>query len=158
MKIAEGSRPGDLVFTLILLAFSAWAFWQAYGISGFDSLSGPGVFPMLASGLMVLSALAILAKSLRNMSAARSPDTGFLPYLFPVRFLVFVPMMVAFAVAMPWIGFFLSAAGFVFASIAFLWRKNFVWTVMITALSIGGIYVVFRVIFQVVLPSGSVWQ
>lgn len=158
MKIEEGTRPGDLVFTLILLTFSAWAFWQAYGISGFESLSGPGVFPMLASGLMFASAVAILAQSVGNASSPRNSEAGFFSYLFPFRFIVFVPIMIAFAVAMPWIGFFPSAAGFVFISIAFLWRKNILWTASITVLSIGAIYVIFRLIFQVVLPNGTVWQ
>ena len=158
MKIAEGARPGDLVFTLVLLVFSTWAFWNAYGISGFDRYSGTGVFTMLASGLMFVSALAILVNSARNVRHSRTPQVGFLAYLFSLRFIVFVPMMIAFAISMPWVGFFPSAAGFVFFSIAFLWRQNLLWTGAITVASIGGIYVVFRVIFQVVLPSGSIWQ
>lgn len=157
MKIEQGSRPGELVFAVALLAFSVWAAWQSYTISRFDSLSGPGVFPMLASAVMVLSGIAIAARALeKRRGQSRSPGP-LAPYLFPVRLVVFAAMMTAFAVAIPWVGFFPSAALFAFAAIAFLWRRGLVWALSITLIAVVAIYAIFRVVFQVVLPSGTVW-
>ncbi|MEO0382555.1 MAG: tripartite tricarboxylate transporter TctB family protein [Pseudomonadota bacterium] len=158
MKVEQGPRPGEIVFSVCLLAFSGWALWQSYAISGLESLFGPGVFPMLASAVMVLSGLSILGRTLKERRGQSDNPSSVFAYLFPIRLIVFAPMMVAFAAAMPWIGFFPSAALFILASIAFLWRRNLIWTLAITALSVVAIYVIFRLVFQVVLPSGVLWS
>lgn len=158
MKIEQRLHPGELVFSACLLVFSVWAFWQSYAISGLESLFGPGVFPMLASAVMILSGLAILVRALKERRLQSDDPEPVLPYLFPLRLITFVPLMVAFAAAMPWIGFFPSAALFILASIAFLWRRNIVWTLTVTAISVVAIYVIFRLVFQVVLPSGVLWS
>ena len=53
-------RPAELVFAILISVFSVGALWQAYEISGFKSLTSAGVFPMLAAGTMLVSALIIL--------------------------------------------------------------------------------------------------
>ena len=52
-------RPGEVPFGLVLVVFSATALWQAHAISGFAGLTTAGVFPMLASGTMLVSAVVI---------------------------------------------------------------------------------------------------
>lgn len=158
MKIILGRRPGELAIGIVLLAFSCWACWQSYRIEGFDSLSGSGVFPLLASSVMVVSGAFILAKSIKLPRAKEEAEASAVSYLFPLKFLVFVPLMVAFAAAMPALGFFTSAALFIFVAIYFLWRKNLLTTILVTAISICAIYVIFRVLFKVVMPAGALWQ
>jgi hypothetical protein len=64
---ANFRRPGELVFALLIVVFSVTAFWQAYLISGFSGKATPGVFPMLASGIMIVSGVIIV------LSAAQTP-------------------------------------------------------------------------------------
>lgn len=158
MKVLSGLRPGELVFCVVLLLLSATAFWQSYAIEGFQSLSGPGFFPMAATCVMTICAGLILKDAMAARYQAQPPETSAIGYLFPPRFLVIVPMMVAFAALMPQVGFFLAAAAFIFAAILFLWRKNLLLSIAITLLSIGVIYVIFRILFSVVLPTGRLWQ
>ena len=158
MKPVVNRRPGDLVFAAILLLLSAWAFWHSYSISRFESLSGPGVFPMLASGIMAICSFSTFVRTLSQRRESPAAVEGAFTYLFPFRFLLFATMMAIFAAAMPWVGFFPAAAGFIFLSIVFLWRRNLFWTALVTVISIGGVYLVFRIVFQVVLPTGALWQ
>lgn len=150
-------RPGELAFIMILLACSLWLFWQSVLISGFSGLSTPGVFPILASGVMVISVLSILRET-----AGKSPEGGglrrFLEQVTPLRQVVMLVFVAAYVAVMPLLGFVLSSGLFLFVSISFLWRRSFLLTAGISAAALGIVYLVFRVAFQVVLPKGSLLQ
>ena len=62
---------------------------------------------------------------------------------------------VAYVVAMPRLGFVISSAVFLFAAFWFLWRRGPLISLLLAASSLGGVYLVFRKVFQVVLPQGS---
>ena len=147
-------RPGELAFAVALLAFSLWLFSEAYKISGFSGLSTPGVFPMLASGLMVASSLAILVKVL-VMGPAGGGLRRFLADITPLRQAVMVALVFAYIAAMPWLGFLAASGLFLFASIQFLWRRNVVLTALVSLAGLAAIHVVFTLVFQVVLPRGT---
>lgn len=146
-------RPGELLFSVVLVVFSVAAFWQAYAISGFSGKTTPGVFPMLASGVMILSGLMIL------LSAARTPPSpgdapGFFTQVVSLNHIVLIGLVLGYVILMPLVGFVVSSALFLFCAFQFLWRKNPLVMLALTALSLGVIYVVFREVFQVVLPQG----
>ena len=150
-------RPGELAFALILVVFSVAAFWQAYGISGFSGKTTPGVFPMLASGIMVISSLSIL------VSAARLPPKpkdapGFFAEVVSVNHIVLIGFVFGYVLLMPLFGFVLSSAIFLSAAFQFLWRKNPIVTLALTAFTLIVIYIIFREVFQVFLPQGTLLQ
>jgi len=159
MKTPSGLRPGELVFALMLVAFSLVAFREAYAISGFSGLTTGGVLPMLASGIMTVSGLAIL----RDVLGRRVPGEGaslsaIRAYLLPTRLLLFGLLLLLYALAIPWIGFIAASGGFLFVSILYLWRRGIIWSTAISLIAILVVYVLFRLIFQVVLPTGSLWS
>lgn len=63
--------------------------------------------------------------------------------------------MFLYVVAMPLLGFVISSGLFLFATFAYLWRKNLLISLILTAGSLAAIHVIFRIVFQVVLPGGS---
>ena len=69
-----------------------------------------------------------------------------------------VLLITGYLVAMPLIGFILASAAFLFLSFSYLWRKSLVVSLLITAVSVASVYFIFRKLFQVVLPSGSLLQ
>lgn len=156
MSTQAPRRPGELAFAVLMLVFSLWLFWEATRISGFSGLSTPGIFPMLASGLMVVSALAILRKA-AGRRAAEGGVRRLLAEVTPLRQVVMLALVGAYVAAMPWLGFLVSSGLFLFLGIQFLWRRNIVLTAAISAASLGAIYLLFRVIFQVVLPKGTLF-
>ena len=144
-------RPGELAFALLLAGFSALALWQAYRISGFTGLSTPGIFPMLASATMLIASAFILADALSR----RRIETGATTPVLTLRLVIFVAMVAAYVFAMPWAGFMLSSAVFLFAGFTYLWRKSLPISLLLTAGTLAAIYVIFRLVFQVVLPRGT---
>jgi hypothetical protein len=157
MPANKQRRPGELTFTILLLLGSLWLFWQAVKISGFSGLHTPGVFPMLASGLMVITALSILRDTAKRVSSGGG-FFRFVEEITPMRQATMLGFVVLYVVAMPWIGFVLSSGLFLFASISFLWRRSLLLTAGLSASALAIIYLIFRVAFQVVLPRGTLLQ
>ncbi|WP_413203977.1 tripartite tricarboxylate transporter TctB family protein [Rhodospirillum sp. A1_3_36] len=157
MERGRARRPGERAFAVLAVVFALVASWQAYGISGFSGLSTAGVFPMLAAGVMTLAALSVLWSTLRMPEVEEGQGRtigGFLREVFPARQQVMVLMVVVYMLVLPWIGFVLSSSLFLFAGIHYLWRKRIVITIGLTVVTMAVVYVVFRVVFQVVLPQG----
>ncbi|NNJ76726.1 MAG: tripartite tricarboxylate transporter TctB family protein [Anderseniella sp.] len=151
-------RPGEMIFCLLLAVFSVTAFWQSYAISGFTGLSEPGVFPMLASATMLVSSLVIMKDVL---SKPATPEAGFARFrqeVVPLRLVGVILLILAYVVAMPLLGFVASSAGFLFLSFWYLWRKGPLVSAALTLASLAVIYFIFRQVFQVVLPQGSLMQ
>lgn len=165
MKFHQSKGPGEAVFSLVLVLFSAAAFWQSYGISGFGGLTSAGVFPMLASAAMLISASVVLSRAVRSrpskgdMAPAENPGDApgdVRPGKVFTRDLVIVAALVAgYVAAMPYIGFVPASALFLFAAFSYLWRKGWLVSLAVTVFSVTVIYVVFRLGFQVVLPGGT---
>lgn len=158
MKTPDSLRPGEQFFALLLVIFAAYAFWESYGISRFSGLTTGGVMPMLASGVMVVTALVTLSETLRKPGTGKGSIRDVIAYLLPARVVLFTVLVVVYVAVIPSIGFLPASGGLLFVSIWALWRKGPVWSLAISLLSIGVIYLLFRVVFSVVLPSGSLWQ
>ena len=159
MKSPSDHRPGELIFALALLAFSVVAFYEAYGISGFSGLTTGGVLPMLAAGVMTASALMVMRDLLKRRTVeGRASLRDVAAFLLPARLLLFVGLLALYALAIPRIGFIAASGGFLFVSIAFLRRRGLVWSAVVSLVAIIAVYVIFRLIFQVVLPTGSLWS
>ena len=150
-------RPGELVFALLIVVFSVAALWQSYSISGFSGKTTPGVFPMIASGVMVISGIVVLM-SATQLPAPPEGAPGFLAEILTLRHMVVIGLVLAYVLLMPLIGFVVSSAVFLFCSFQFLWRKNPLLMLALTGVTLVIIYVVFREVFQVVLPQGILLQ
>jgi hypothetical protein len=150
-------RSGELVFAVLITGFSLAALWQSYKISGFTGLSTPGIFPMLAAGTMLISALFIVVDAVSRRNIESEPDAVAVRVLTG-RLSITVVLIATYVFAMPYLGFTLSSALFLFVAFAYLWRKNMAISLLLTAGTLSAIYLVFRVLFQVVLPRGSLLQ
>ena len=150
-------RPGELVFALLIVVFSVAALWQSYSISGFSGKTTPGVFPLIASCVMVISGVVVLM-SATQLPAPPEGAPGFLAEILTLRHMVVIGLVLAYVLLMPLIGFVASSAVFLFCSFQFLWRKNPLLMLALTGVTLVIIYVVFREVFQVVLPQGILLQ
>lgn len=159
MDSTPARRPGELVFALAILLFSLAAFWQAYDISGFDGLTEPGVFPMLATGTMVLASLFILSNTAcRPAEADGAAARRFFAEILPVRHMVLIGLVLAYLLLLPLLGFIASSALFLLAAFQYLWRRHVLITLLLSAAALAAVYVIFRIVFQVVLPEGSLMR
>ena len=154
--------PGEITFTVLLLMFSVFMLWTAYGISGFESIASAGSFPMVATGVMVITGLVNVVHTLR--AKASLPHEGeslprqFVRQLTPGVLIGFILATVAYMGALEWAGFLVSSYVFLVVSMWLLGSRRMVLNLGVSALSLGAIYVIFRTIFSVVLPSGKLLQ
>ncbi len=148
-----GKKPGESVFGFVLLIFSLVVFYHAYQISGFSALSSPGSFPMAASGVMCLSACFIIVN---NFKTPTDLSLSFRKTVMPLSIVVVVAFLLVFSVVLEHSGFVLAAIVFQFAMLLCFHKRNIPSALLITFGSIALIYIIFRLVFQVVLPEGIV--
>ncbi len=149
-------RPGELVFLVVLLVLGLLAILEAERLGGFTKLSGPGFFPMLASLAAVLSLGAVIWGRLKQGQPLAALGRFFTDVM-PLRLVVVVALIAAYVAAMPWLGFIVASGGFLLLMLLYLWRQGFWRALAVTLASLVAIQVVFRLLFQVVLPSGQLW-
>ena len=151
-------QSGESAFGYGLLLFSLFVFYQAYVISGFGGLSTAGAVPMAAAAVMIVCAVLVVIENHRH--ARRASSEAALPArrVLPRDILVFVALIGLFTLALEPLGFLVSAFVFLVASIHYLHRGAALFTLAVSAAALAVIYVVFRLLFLVVLPEGSLFR
>ena len=146
-------KPGEAAFAAALAAASLWLLWEAYGISQFEALSSPGAFPMAAAAIMAVSAVIILIKTLRLPGR---PAAGFFDSVAPPRVLVMFAAIAIYGVLLAPLGFLPTSLLFLTAGIFFLRGRGLLYALTVSAGSLLGIYLLFRIVFTVLMPAGIV--
>ncbi len=158
MNKSKKLRPGEKVFSFILIIFSAILFFESYKISGFSGLTTSGAMPMFASTLMLIASIFIFLETLKKDPKNKFNLLKVTQYLLPKQLIFFVSVVLIYVLAIPYFGFTLSSGTFLIISILSLWKKGIVWSLGVSIFSITIIYFLFRIIFQVILPLGSFWS
>ena len=158
MNKSKKLRPGEKVFSAILIIFSAILFFESYKISGFSGLTTSGAMPMFASTLMFIASIFIFLETLKKDPKNKFNLLKITQYLLPKQLIFFVSLVLIYVLVIPYFGFTLSSGTFLIISILNLWNKGFVWSLGVSVFSIAVIYFLFRVVFQVILPLGSYWS
>ena len=146
-------RPGELGFALVLLVASIALLWSAYGISGFEALSAPGTVPMATTLVMVITALAVV---LRTAPLPRVSGETLSRDILPGVVIVFVLFLLAYALLLRPLGFLPTSALFLIAAIKILSRRSWAFTLTVALGSLILIWLIFRIVFTVLMPSGIV--
>ncbi|MBP0617691.1 tripartite tricarboxylate transporter TctB family protein [Jiella mangrovi] len=153
MAARRARRPGEAVFTALLLVASLFLLWSAYGISGFESLSSPGAVPMATTLAMVVTAAIVLFKTARA-PAAEGEKLG--RDVLPPAVAIFAVMLLAYAVLLEPLGFLPTSLLFLVLAIKLLSKGSWLHAGAISLLSLFLIYVLFRIVFTVLMPAGIV--
>lgn len=149
------NKPGERAFSVLMLVGSLLLLWQAYDISKFSALSSPGAFPMAASAIMVISSTVVLVKQFK-LPAPHTHFHLFFYQIIPPLIAIMIGLIFVFAVMLEDVGFIISAFVFLLITIQLLYRCKPHTTLLLSVLALVVIYVVFRLVFQVVLPEGIV--
>lgn len=145
---SHDKRPGEDLFGFLWLITAVVLFWRSWRIAGFSSLSSPGAFPIAVSGVMVIAAaIVVIGNAKRRREAAGEP-------ILPSTVAVFTLMVGAYALLLGPLGFLPSSFLFLVAGMKLLRRGGWGGTILIALVALVLIYVVFRLVFQVVLPEG----
>ncbi len=150
---ADSRRPGELVFTILMTLGSAALLWNAYGIAGFEALSSPGAIPMATAAVMLISSIVIFVKTIGLKKVEGETLTkDILPWIVLIMF----ALLVAFGIALKPLGFIPTAAIFLVLSMKLMARRSWPLTILIALGSLVMIWLIFRIVFTVLLPSGVV--
>ena len=129
-RAPEGVPAGTLIFNVLLALASLVLAYQAWSIAGFKSLSSAGVFPMLATGTMVLTAIVIIAKSARR---GGGDGRQFFGDVVSFRIVAFAALIIGYMLALQPLGFILASYLFLSAAMILLYRKRLLLTLVISA-------------------------
>lgn len=156
MKKHRKLRVGENAFCWFLLAFSLFLLGCSYQISGFSSVSSPGMFPLIAASIMVLSAVLILTG---NRKAEKPATKNLLDELhqaakevFNSTFLIYSMCIIVYMIILKPLHFLPSSYIFLTGSIIYLKGSTPLKSFIISALTLGVIYLIFHYFFRVVLP------
>ena len=163
MTPAASRRP-EAVFATVLLAASLFLLREALAIGPLSRPSAPGGVPVVASAVMALAALHVLADALLGRRQAPDPadplpdplagtPTG-LAGLWPLA--LAVALAVGFALLVDRLGFLI--AGTLFLTLAFraIGRRRWRVALPVAVAVILVVWLLFRLVFQVLLPEGIV--
>lgn len=151
--------PGEIGFTIVLMAGSAFLLWQAFAISGLESITSAGVFPMLAALTMLVTAAVALLQGLRRPAPVLDNGEGIATALSrrltPPALLGFTATITAYMLLLEPLGFMVSSYLFLVGSMALLGSRRWWMNVLVSAAVLGAIVLVFQTVFAVVLPQGT---
>ncbi len=144
-------RPGESIFLVVLLLGLVRLFPEALRLPGIFQAewAGPGSLAQLL--LIVLAALAggLLVGALRTGSAALLPTAR---YLFSRDAVLLLLTVIGYTVGLVPLGFELATLGFLVAAMYLLEPVKLVRKVVLALATVGVIYVIFAMLFEVVLP------
>lgn len=149
-------RPGELIFAALLMVVSIGLLWSAYGIEnpfGSNGLSSPRSIPMATTLAMVISAAIIVFKTARlplDQTETIARD------ILPPVVVVFVLFLIVYGLALHPLGFLPTSALFLVASVKYLGKRSWAWTLAVSLGSLIAIWLIFRIVFSVLMPSGIV--
>jgi hypothetical protein len=152
-------QPGEKGFTLFLLLVGLFFTWQSWLLYCKDpGASSYGAVPLACSSLIVLFALATIFVDRKK----KTPVSGLSLWntvkevfvsVFPQDMFVILCMVLAYSVGLyVKLGFMIITPIFLWCGMTYLSRGNYLKNLLWTALCMGFIYVVFKLLFSVVLP------
>lgn len=150
--------PGELTFTALLLLASVFLLFHAYGISGFESITSAGMFPMLSALVMVITAALALRQTRKAVTDRCVDETlwqQFVRQISPAVFVSFTLAVFAFMFLLSRLGFVLSAYIFLVLAMRLLGSTRWLFNALLSAVALAVVYLIFHTIFSVVLPKGT---
>ncbi len=153
MPSSKQRLPGEYTFTIILAMASAFLLWTAWGISGFESLSSAGAFPMGAAALMAATALFNIVQVRRRPSGEPSTRMPFIRELTPAVLIALIIAMAVYVLTMPYLGFLIASTVFLLVGMRLLGNRRIGLALLVALSAMAIIHLVFQTVFSVVLPT-----
>jgi hypothetical protein len=143
------TRRKDLVFGISMAALSI-----ALAIQSFRYPADSAFFPRILSLLLLALSLVILIRALRRPKGeAGGGPAGVSAFMKSPPVLVF-GATVLYVVLIPFLGFLVSTALFLFGSILFLNRRRPVLAILCGIGYAAALYALFHTVLKVTLPAG----
>lgn len=161
MNAPQERKPGELVFTALLLIASAFLLWHSYGISGLQSVSSAGMFPMLAALTMLVTGcqamVAILRRPRAEALAGTTAWSRFVSAIAPPELIAGAVAVFAYMALLEVLGFLVASYLFLLLCMRLFGGRRWMLNAVVSALCLAAIHLIFQTVFSVVLPKGTLW-
>lgn len=157
-------KRADWTFAAVILALGAGYLAMAWKMPrGTLAFPGPGFYPVLVGFMLVLTSLAYLSWEALQVLRAGAPAAAAraaapAPARRVPRFLQLVGAMVAYVLALYYLGYLIAITLLLVLSIGMFGYRRPLGTAAITAAVVGVSYLLFIYWLKVPLPKGSLWQ
>ena len=155
-------EAGEKVFAIVLLILGLIAFalaMELWGRMKEPKIASAAAVPVFVSGLWSLMALLTVIENFRLTTPLSAMRNGAekvraaFDYALPMNVIVMIGMILAYCVMLVLgISFYIATPLFLYGSMCFLTRKDYVKNVLWTAIVMAFIILVFRMLFSVVFP------
>ncbi|MDR2451940.1 MAG: tripartite tricarboxylate transporter TctB family protein [Candidatus Accumulibacter sp.] len=146
----KNTRRADLVMGLLFVFLAIFWFVEAQSMVQVDAGLGPGDYPkVVAAGLFFFGLLLTIS----SLLAGLPKKEGVMDRKAALRLIVFVAATIAYVQLMKPLGFVLTTPFYLFFGIWFFGYRKYVIAAVCSVGMTAAIHVVFRMIFQVMLPE-----
>lgn len=151
-------RRGEGIFAILLCLASLWVVYLSYGIDGIPAPNSPGALPLGTALLLLGMMVAILVNTFRKLPPEPAQEQSafklFKDDIIPGAVPAFVLLILAYAVALETLGFFLDSFLFMLVCVWLFHRSGPLRALLISAGSLVLVYLIFHYAFEVRLPEG----
>ena len=158
-------EAGEKVFSFIVLIFGVIALklsvdlWFSISLRRGPRIASAAAVPVFVSALWVIMSLWTVIENFK-LTTPLSKIQGMgekiikaLAYALPLNVIIMLALIVAYCVALvEGISFYIATPAFLYISMCYLTRKDYVKNILWTAIVMAFIVLVFRVLFSVVFP------
>ncbi len=156
-------QPGERVFAVVLLALGLVALFLSLKLwfkMPQPRVSSAAALPLMASGIWVILALITMLQDFKLLSPLSGLSTTAekikkgLQFAFPMDTLVILGGILIYCLLLSLgVSFYIATPLFLYGSMCYLMRGNFVKNILWTAIVMAFIILVFRMLFSVVFPT-----
>jgi putative tricarboxylic transport membrane protein len=146
-------RPGERIFTWLLLAFGIFVLIAALKIPNLDNLSSSGVFPIFVGSILILTMVHVLWQNRKGYAAStlRAECKQVPAFALPITVVGYAGILLLYILTTAPLHFIPSSFAFLVISFIFLRAASPLRSVIIGVGTLAGIYVLFQTIFKVML-------
>ena len=155
----EKRKPGEKGFSIMLLIVGILALIESIRMFMKEPTSSSfGALPLFLSSVMVLFMLKIIFFEYRKTGSDKKGDfkdlfNSTIKYIFPKDIAVVFFLLIGYCLLLVFgLGFEIASTIFLIVAMTYLMRGHVLKNVIYTGLSMAFILVVFKTIFQVILP------
>ena len=158
-------EAGEKVFSVILLLVGCVALylsinlWFSISLRRGPRIASAAAVPVFVSALWGLMSLWTVIENFRlttPLSSVKGLGNKFIKaiqYAMPLNVLIMLVLIIAYCVALlEGVSFYIATPAFLYISMCYLMRKDFLKNIIWTAIVMAFIVLVFRVLFSVVFP------
>jgi len=148
-------KKSNIIFGILFIIFSIWViiFTLNNFPAGVNNVPGPAMFPVIISGIMILSSLLIILHYLRLKEDAT------INWLSDDKKRVYLVMAIItlYIILVPIFGFYVMSFILLMGLIKWFRNKGFVYTGIVSIAILGFVFLVFNIVLRVPLNFGMLF-